>query len=280
MTPTRRTSAPTRRVVRAAGHDVVLLTWDEAGDHEHDDDAGPERPTVLLVHGIGMSHRYLRPLARALAPHARVHAPDLPGHGSSPRPSSMLSIAEHARVVGAVLDQVADGTRPVVVGHSMGAQVVIELVATRPGVASRVVLMGPVVEPGARSLVRQAFRMARDVLVEPWGATGTMAVDWLRHGPVRFTAQARQMLAYRTEDGLRRVVDPVVLVRGDRDPVAPVGYLHALAALPADATVREVAGAAHALMVRRPDAVADLCLRGAPSAGVPAAGEAARGVVP
>jgi pimeloyl-ACP methyl ester carboxylesterase len=40
-------------------------------------------PAVVLLHGLGVSSRYMLPLARELAPHFRVYAVDLPGFGRS-----------------------------------------------------------------------------------------------------------------------------------------------------------------------------------------------------
>jgi len=46
----------------------------------------PDAPEVVCVHGLGCSYRYWLPFARALAPHARTVAVDLPGFGRTPGP--------------------------------------------------------------------------------------------------------------------------------------------------------------------------------------------------
>src|SRR5690554_522591 len=103
------------RLVRVGGHRIVL----------HEAGAGSE--TVVLIHGIGVSARYFGPLVRELARTHRVLAPDLPGFGRSPRPREVLSIEDHAAVLAVlVTDHLGGGRagRPVLVGHSMGVQVV------------------------------------------------------------------------------------------------------------------------------------------------------------
>jgi len=53
-------------------------------------DGGHDGPTLLFIHGSGMSARYWSDQLRALADTARVLAVDLPGHGESddaPTPS-------------------------------------------------------------------------------------------------------------------------------------------------------------------------------------------------
>ena len=42
-------------------------------------------PPLLLLHGLGADHRDWREVVPQLASHYRVIAPDLRGHGASPR---------------------------------------------------------------------------------------------------------------------------------------------------------------------------------------------------
>lgn len=73
------------------------------------------RPPVVLVHGV-VSSRYL---------------PDLPGLGDSARPPQPLGIPELAEVLAAAIAFL--GFRwPVVLGHSIGVQVAVELAVRRP----------------------------------------------------------------------------------------------------------------------------------------------------
>ena len=51
---------------------------------------------MVLVHGLGVSSRYMLPTLALLAPRARVFAPDLPGFGHSTKPPHTLSLAELA----------------------------------------------------------------------------------------------------------------------------------------------------------------------------------------
>lgn len=93
----------------------------------------PEKtgPDFVLVHGIGVSARSYGPTAVELAQHGDVHLIDLAGYGRSPRPDRDLTIEDHAGLVARYLeDKQLD--HPVVVGHSMGTQVVAELAADHP----------------------------------------------------------------------------------------------------------------------------------------------------
>lgn len=228
----------------------------EVDSHEWGTDQGG--PTVVLVHGIGVSSRYFGPLVRELVPTSRVVAPDLPGFGTSPDPDHVLSVAENADVVAALLDEL-DVRRAVLVGHSMGVQFVTEVALRRPELAGALVLLSPVTDPDARSGTRQALRLARDAFHEPLRGLLVQIREWLRCGVRRYAATIPHMRDYPLGDRLSQVALPVVVVRGTQDPVSPSGYVHRLARRAKDARVVEVPGAAHLVMYSRPETVAALC---------------------
>ncbi len=85
------------------------------------DPVPPEAPIVVLVHGLGVSSRYMLPAARALAPHYRVYAPDLPGFGRSSKPRQALTVPELADALAAWMGRVGIG-RAALIGNSMAAR--------------------------------------------------------------------------------------------------------------------------------------------------------------
>jgi len=231
----------------AAGYDLVLA---EGGD--------PRAPAHVLVHGIGVSARYFRPLSEALERDSHVLAPDLPGFGRSPRPDHALDVAELADVVAAlVVDRGL--TEPVLVGHSMGAQIVTEVLATRPGLAAGAVLIGPVVDDTARSAVRQGLRLARDLVHESLRSNAVVLADYLRCGPRRYAATLPHMLGYAIHERLPLVQEPVLVVRGAQDPVAPAAWVDRLAGLAPRGSAHDVPGAGHVAMFLDPEGVRTLC---------------------
>lgn len=259
----------TLRSLTLAGHAVACFElWpdDGAGRQAHstaDDGAarGNRAPDVLLVHGIGVSSRYFGPLEQALSRDARVVAPDLPGFGRSRVPDEpALTVAEHAEVLAALVEELALD-RPVVVGHSMGAQFATELAVRRPDLVGGLVLLGPVADPAAWSVTRLGLRLAADVVREPPRGALLQLREWLRTGARWYLATARHMVDYRIEERLPLVTAPVTVLRGARDPVAPSAFVRRLAASAADGDVVEVAGAAHLVHWSRPDAVREAVAR-------------------
>jgi pimeloyl-ACP methyl ester carboxylesterase len=133
------------------------------------DGADPSRPLAVLVHGVTSSSRTWWRVGPALAERGfRVLAVDLRGHGASPRPVAGLAAADLAADVAETVADAAgpsgspeaqaagtsspDPAAPVVdllVGHSLGALVALELVTARPGFARRLLLEDP---PGPSSV--------------------------------------------------------------------------------------------------------------------------------
>ncbi|WP_340698271.1 alpha/beta fold hydrolase, partial [Cellulosimicrobium funkei] len=179
----------------------------------------------------------------------------LPGFGAAPRAPRDVSIEEHAAVVAEhvrrhVLDLPDGAPRPVVVlvGHSMGAQVVAQAMADHPREAPAGVLVGPTADRHARSAPRQALRLARDAVGERPRALATLAVDYvLRCSLPHYARQVRHMLAHRLEDVVPRVPGRLVVVRGAHDPIAPRLWCRELALAAPRGMLREVRGRHHAM---------------------------------
>lgn len=113
--------------VPVSGGDLTIGRW---GD-------GPV--TVVAIHGISASHRAWSAVAEHLDGITLV-APDLRGRGASEGVPGPFGMAAHARDVVSVIDHIAQ-ERVVVVGHSMGGYVVLELAAKLPDRVSAVVLV-------------------------------------------------------------------------------------------------------------------------------------------
>ena len=71
---------------------------DVSGHRLHVREAGSGEP-VVLVHGLGVSGRYLEPLGELLAARRRILVPDLPGWGRSEDPPRALDVEAAAEVL-------------------------------------------------------------------------------------------------------------------------------------------------------------------------------------
>jgi pimeloyl-ACP methyl ester carboxylesterase len=113
------------------------------------DHGRPERPAMVLIHGWCDRSATMGPLAEAFTASHRVVRVDLRGHGGSDAPldeanyaittlaEDLAALCEHLGVWAAVL-----------VGHSLGGAVAVELAARRPElVAAVVALEGTILFP-------------------------------------------------------------------------------------------------------------------------------------
>lgn len=218
-------------------------------------DPGTGAPPVVLVHGLAVSHRYLTPLAVALAPTHPVYVPDLPGFGLTERPGTAYDVARHAAHLTAWL--AAYRTGPVcLLGHSFGAEVAARLAADRPDLVAALVLAGPTSDPAARSRRGLVGRWLADTLREsPWQAP-ILLRDLRDARPWRVYASLSQSVRNAIEADLVRVTAPTVVLAGARDTVVPPAWRAQAARLIPTARTVTVPGAAHNVATTAPAQVA------------------------
>lgn len=84
-------------------------------------------PDVLLLHGLGGTRASFFEIAAALSRRYRVHAPDLPGFGSSCKPTlGSYNAGWFAETMLGLMDELGIGSAHLV-GNSMGGRVAIEI---------------------------------------------------------------------------------------------------------------------------------------------------------
>lgn len=215
------------------------------------------RPFVL-VPGIGVSSTYFARLAPNLNEFGPVHALDLPGFGGVPKPAEALSIREYADLVGLVIDELGLED-PIVVGHSMGSQVVTDLAARRPELSS-IVLIGPVVNPAERKVLTQGRRFLQAAWHEPFVVKVIAASAYVFCGFKWFSRILPKMMSYPIEQHLPAIAAHTLVIRGEFDAVAPRDWVERVGELVPSSRLWEIPGAAHSVMYAHAEEVARLCV--------------------
>jgi pimeloyl-ACP methyl ester carboxylesterase len=223
--------------------------------------AGPAagKPPVVLIHGLGVSSRYLVRLAEILATTRPVYAPDIPGFGRSEKPARVLDVHGQAEFLAEWMG-VAGLDRAALFGHSLGCQVVADLAFHHPERASRLVLAAPTIDDSGRSVTRELLRLARDVPREPFSLVPIVVTDYLRAGLGRALRTLRYALADPLEEKLPGLPKPALVVRGERDPVVSERWAERVARLLPQGRHVVVPGAAHALQYSAPRELADVLI--------------------
>jgi pimeloyl-ACP methyl ester carboxylesterase len=145
----------------------------------------PEPPAILLLHGLSSNARYWERVARRMT-NRRLVALDQRSHGPSDAPPTGYGLDVLTADAGHVIRELGLN-RPVVVGHSWGGTVALEVGATPAEPVSAVaVIDGPITpmseritwEDASRMMqpplpryasFEEAFEASRQVLGEAWG---------------------------------------------------------------------------------------------------------------
>lgn len=84
-------------------------------------------PTCVLLHGVGLQAEAWAPVIDRLSSDFRVIAPDMPGHGASDMQAPLEKLRDFSAFVEDALAEPA-----VVIGHSMGAMIALDLALRWP----------------------------------------------------------------------------------------------------------------------------------------------------
>jgi pimeloyl-ACP methyl ester carboxylesterase len=200
---------------------------------------------IVLVHGLSSS-RTLKPLIRALGSRRPVFAPDLPGFGMSDQPIHPLDISGLADALRRWLldNQLAPA---IVIGISFGCQVAVDLAARHPAAVERLVLVGPTVDPDARSASRMALRWARNAPHSSPRLAPTIVHDFIDAGPWRSMWTLRRALEDPIEEKLSEIEAPTLVVRPERDRLVPEDWTKRVAELIPDAELVVLTKAGHSI---------------------------------
>lgn len=138
--------------------DTVLHRWLRVPYKLHVTEfCSPSKPraTVVFIHGMGDSAESWREVTKLLPNDVRAIGIDMLGFGKSPRPSWVTyNIRTQARSVARTILWLNLLQRPILVGHSMGSLVAIELAKRYPLVLKQLILCSP---PLYKSTANQWF---------------------------------------------------------------------------------------------------------------------------
>jgi pimeloyl-ACP methyl ester carboxylesterase len=216
-------------------HDGHRLTYAEVG--------GGER-VVVLLHGLLLSKRMHRPLARELAGRGlRVVSLDLLGHGDSDKPADMTqySMQLYATQVIGLLDHLGVD-QAVILGTSLGANTALEAAALAPDRVRGMVLEMPVLDNAmigagvaflpvmlamrfATPVIEVTSAIARRLPTRRLGVLNDTTMDWARDEPRSSLAVLQGLFFGRIAPprSVRRTLTPPALVIGhENDPVHPL----------------------------------------------------------
>jgi len=229
------------------------------------------RPTVVLLHGVGLDHTMWEPVTSRLADAFDVVAPDLPGHGTRPPAAAGTTLADLAA---GVREQIPQGSH--LVGFSLGALVAQHLVLQRPDLAATLTCVSSVCRrtPAERAAVmsrletaERDFEASASASLQRWYDGTTVDATQVRRTRATLLANNRDSFlncyrVFATADAeigpdLGRIAVPTLAVTGENDPGSTPEMTHRLAAAMPDCRAVVIPGARHMLPVERPQEFVD-----------------------
>ena len=208
---------------------------------------GTGKPAVLALHGWRRTRADLLPALTGLD----GLAVDLPGFGASPPPATAWGSADYADALAPAI------TAPVVVvGHSLGGRVALQLAARHPALVSRLVLTGTpsLLRTGGASRAPLAFRVVRKLNAAGVLSDERMETQRRKHGSADYRAASgvmRDCLVRLVNEDYRDLLPgiavPVAMVWGAKDTAAPLEMARAAQPLFGQATLSVSESSGHLL---------------------------------
>lgn len=231
--------------------------------------APDKAPAVVCVHGAGGSHLNW-PAEILRLPGAVVYALDLPGHGRSTG-SGRQTVGEYVAMLVSLLDAL-NLPDAVIVGHSMGSAVALEMALAHPDRVRGLVLVGS----GARLRVAPAILQG---LREDFENAVKLIGDWAYgpNAPAELKRLGQQLMAetlpevmhgdflacdaFDVMERLGEIHAPTLVISGTADQLTPVKYASFLAQNIPGAELLLVENAGHMVMLERPQEVGEALAR-------------------
>ncbi|UUX48764.1 alpha/beta hydrolase [Nisaea acidiphila] len=234
------------------------------------------KPALLMLHGAGMDHTVWSLQSRYFAHHGyTVLAVDLPGHGRSagPVPETIPAFAEWCL---SALEAAGAGD-VLVMGHSMGALIALEVAARLGTRAKALALLGSVpemkVHPDLLGAARSGNHAALETMVG-WGVGRRAQIgghrapgSWVSGASMRlleagdYATLAVDLAACDAYGGAletaAKVTCPALLLCGADDKMTPAKLAQPLGKALPDCTMAVLKGAGHMMMIEQPDETLD-----------------------
>ncbi len=129
----------------------------------------PCGPVFIMLHGGGLSHKFLEEVAEPFFKEFKVVLPDIDGHGESSSPD-FESIELSARNLLEYIKTECDNSVFALAGLSLGAQIVIEALCEKPDIAKYAVIESGLVLPvaGTRLLTAPSCSLCYPLIAKRW----------------------------------------------------------------------------------------------------------------
>ncbi|HUY85535.1 MAG TPA: alpha/beta hydrolase [Acidimicrobiales bacterium] len=197
---------------------------------------------------------------------------DPPGFGATPPPDEPWGSVRYGELIASAISEI--GAPVVLVGHSFGGRVAVQVAAGYPELVSALVLTGVPLLPsnlsGGRKRPPARFRVVRQLHKRGLISEKTMENARQKYGSVDYRQASGVMRSVLVasvnesyEEVLSRITCPVELVWADDDAEVPIRVAEGLAAAITGSKLTICPGAGHILPLTAPEALRQAIQRAA-----------------
>jgi pimeloyl-ACP methyl ester carboxylesterase len=154
-TPAARSLAPRRKPIRCGYNQPTVFV--ECAEVVQSATVDPSPANILWLHGWRQTHACMKPLAELFSHNTNNYFVDLPGFGCSSEPRTLWNSEDYANAIWQALEPILKETDgpTVVVGHSYGGRVALQLARQYPDRFSHIVLLAASGLPIKRKISRR-----------------------------------------------------------------------------------------------------------------------------
>lgn len=218
---------------------------------------------LILIHGAGDSARAWKEQTAYFG--ARAHAIDLPGHGTRPdHLPAEVSVLDYAHAAHTIVQEELRLERPIIVGHSLGGLIALQMGLTYGTELGGLVLIGtgarmrvlPALLEAARTNPEQALKNLRNLSQAEQSDPALTTRLSSEQAQSQANILYRDLLACNTFDVMGQLQDihdlPTLIICGEEERNAPVKFSQYLHTHIAGSTLQIIPAAGHYVQREKP----------------------------
>ncbi|MFA7243957.1 MAG: alpha/beta hydrolase [Patescibacteria group bacterium] len=219
---------------------------------------GTGKKAIVFLHGWRSDGMVWKNVADSIDQNLfSIYLVDLPGFGSSPKPSTVFTVSDYAKVVAGLIDKLGC-EKVIIVGHSFGGRIAIKLSVEYSDLVSRLVLVD---SAGIRSPKADNYnRMAKIAkpFFKPKFMQGLRKLIYKRIGSEDYLETSELRETYKnliSEDlsvFLSKIDAPTLVVWGEDDESTPIEDARVIHKKIKDSRLEIVKNAGHFSFLEKP----------------------------
>lgn len=224
----------------------MIHTFD--GINIHYERYGNEKgKTLIFLHGWGQNIEMMKPIANPFQTDFDIVIIDLPGHGESSEPNSILRIPDFVECIRSLVEKLKI-TKPTLIGHSFGGK--ISLLYASKYEVDKLILFGSPFKKEIQKLslktkaLKQIKKMPGMKVFEEFAKKHMGSTDYKNASPIMRQILVEHVNFDITEE-VKKITCPTIIVWGTNDEAVDISRAYELESLIKDAGLIVYEGCSH-----------------------------------